>query len=452
MVNHSERNFCKFQPKGNGRFCTNMTNSLTDNTMGQENMADADGPAPRQAMSSADVLRQFIARRKHASNEAPGTPDDPKTVAAFSLERAVATALGRAAEKLYTLPVFIESVEFEPLALCELSEFLPEQALLAVVGGRQDTLGTVALSHGLVASLIEVQAIGRVSARPVKPRKPTRTDASISADFVNALLTELGRETKGQTGVPDYLSYSYVSYLDDPRPLVLMLEDGPMTRLTLRFRIGSGGQRDGVIVVALPTVPTPGHGARPGNAASLVVGSPAGNQSPVPDSASPEEPAVAAVERPAEKQTLAAAVQQAPIELVGVLCRRQMSLGAIRNLVPGAVIHLPPGALDDARLETADGQLLALGRLGDSEGFHALRLRPVGTKIQRSERAAQPLTASDLPPHLAEILPQVDNTQPDAFRKSPPTPTFGIPDSPGYRPDAGTAPEVDITPPDSVTG
>ena len=50
---------------------------------------------------------------------------------------------------------------------------------------------------------------------------------------LNALLAELGRECAAQPGCPDFGAFRYATYLDDPRPLLLMLEEGEIAGATL---------------------------------------------------------------------------------------------------------------------------------------------------------------------------------------------------------------------------
>ncbi len=357
--------------------------------------------------ASAQVLRRWI--EQQGKTRTPAGPP-AQQVPEFRLERAAATALARAAEKQQRLPVFVEKVELADMTLAELPELLPERALLAVVEGRRDALGVVAICPNLLAALIEMQAIGRVTSRPAQPRKPTRTDAVISADFVNALLAELGRECATRNDCPDFPAFCYATYMDDPRPLALMLEDGKMTRLSLHFRIGAGGQRDGHLMIALPAEITPCvELTQPGK----------GNPPPLP--AIQPVPAM----HPPTATSLAEEVQQAPIQLLGILCRRRLSLHHLRNLTPGSLLPLPQNVLDDARVETARGQILAHGRLGEKDGFHAVRLRNIGqgavpdetTELpcarQKDSVGASPDKESS---SLEPKLPLADIDRPDAFR------------------------------------
>lgn len=344
-------------------------------------MDSADQKSGEQAGGDL-VLRRMIALRD--SRQAPQQSAAAAAVE-ISLERAAATALGRTAERLYKLPIYVEKVELVPVSLSELPEFLPERALLAVVEAPRDRLGAAAICPSLLASLIEMQALGRITARKPAPRRPTRTDATISADFVNLLLAELGRELAQHPGCPAFSDFRYATYLDDPRPLGLVLDDTPMLRLVLHFRIGPGGKRDGTLVLALPGDET---GEKP---ASARTGAPPALIGPSATHQAAEQPPQA----PTPPPTLAEAVQAAPVTLIGVLCRRSFSLGALRDLGPGALLPLGPNALDEARLETRSGQVVARGRLGEADGFHAIRL------TQGQAEAALPEPAS--PPPIDDI-------------------------------------------------
>lgn len=359
---------------------------------------------------------------------------------AFDLERAAANALGRAAEKQHRLPVFVEGVELAAMTVPELAELLPERALLAVLEGPGDKLGVMALCPDLLAAMIEMQAIGRVTSRPAQSRKPTRTDATISADFVNALLAELGQEMRSGAGHPAFGAYRYATYIDDPRPLALMLEDGDMLRLSLRFRVGSGGQRDASILIALPA--EGGLPIRP-------------QPGPV-DKISALPPANASPDSPVVPGTLAAAARQVPVRVVGILCRRKLSLQALRALAPGSLIPLPQNVLDDARVETEQGQFLARGRLGEADGFHAIRLRhaspaeqsraQAGTGAQPPDSAAAPAPVQfgnqPLPAFGAKdpAPPIADLNQPDAFRQAATADMDGPGNSVGQIPEGNALP------------
>ncbi|WP_330450512.1 hypothetical protein FLP41_09615 [Paracoccus marcusii] len=53
-----------------------------------------------------------------------------------------------------------------------------------------------------MAALVEWQALGRVTSRGLERRRPTRSDALLCSDFINALLTELTAEMEVEGSRP----------------------------------------------------------------------------------------------------------------------------------------------------------------------------------------------------------------------------------------------------------
>ncbi|WEF25322.1 FliM/FliN family flagellar motor C-terminal domain-containing protein [Paracoccus sp. S3-43] len=321
-----------------------------------------------------------------------GDPDKPGRIPQpqpLSPARAAANAVGRAAERLYRMPVLPVEIRPGVATLADLPELLPDPSLLIVLQGPGDQIGVMALGFETVTALIEVQALGRITARPAERRRLTRSDAAICVDFVNALMSELGTEMAGVEGFGPIQGYRYATHLDDPRPLMLMLEDRPYRSLGFDLRFGGAETRDGRILIAVPHK----SDTRPAL------------PQPAARNAAPEGPVTQPDAAPV--QTLARAMADAPVEVVGVLCRRTMTLGDLRALVPGKLMALPRVTLTDARLETPDGQLLATGKLGEAEGCHALRLHDAaGT--------APPPRLDPVSPPVAP--PPADLTDNDPFR------------------------------------
>lgn len=359
------------------------------------------------------VLRRWLAAASaRAAVPVPGTLPPPAPPVP---ERAAAAALARAAERSQGLALLAESLVLGGASLAELVETLPEGGLIAMIEGPGEALGVVALCPLTVASLIEMQAMGRLAAIPPEPRRPTRTDAAIAADFVNLALAELAGAAPALPGGAAWAGYRYASHLDDPRPLPLMLEDAGFRRLDAMLRLGTSGGRQGRMVIAVPGNETAAlrHDAPRMPASADFAAAEAGG-------ADASAPAVAHGARP----TLAAAVATAPITAEAILCRRAISLRELRGLVPGAELSLPRAALREAMLQTERGQVLARGRLGENDGRYALRLHGAegADGAEDSEAAGTAVAASPDPPVSARRVPPSveppigDLDLPDAFR------------------------------------
>lgn len=347
------------------------------------------------------LWRHVVAASVRRVAERVAAPPPPPLSSVRAPEKILANAIGRAAGRVHGMPLFFNRVECTQAELAELAELFPERPLISVVAGPAEAVGVVAICPGLLTSVIEMQAMGRVSARAAPMRRPTRADGAICADFINACLAELGDELASLPGCEGLRGYRYASFLDAPRPLELMLDEVTFHLLSIRLRAGDAGQRDGCIVIALPMAET------------RAVAPPVAETSAFSPDQTPSGGDAAA-------GALAEAVRSVPLELVGVLCRRSISLGELRALSPGDMIALPPDVLGAATIETGTGQILYRGKLGELTGRHALRLLLDGDRSVRSGDAASApapgFAAVPIPADPLHEPPISDLDGPDAFR------------------------------------
>ncbi|MDO5606381.1 MAG: FliM/FliN family flagellar motor C-terminal domain-containing protein, partial [Paracoccus sp. (in: a-proteobacteria)] len=320
----------------------------------------------RNTPGTAGVLVRYLARARDRSPS-----DQPcKPVPRMTPERAVATALTRAARQSCGLELYPTQVRIGAATLAELSEILPEQALLLVVEGADGDLGVVALCPAMLASVIEMQSLGRVAAHPPRARRGTRTDAAICAGFVNAALAGMAAELAAP-GMGDMVPpFRFASFVEDAKPLTLMLDDIAYRSFRLEARIGRAGQREGVLLLMLPEAA--GRHVPPGLAMAdhPWPGTPAPPAGGVPA----RLPGTGGAALPGTATSLSRAMAEVPVGLSAVLCRREIPLGDLRALAPGAVLALPRGAMGQVRLEAAGGLLVARGKLGTLHGNRALRI------------------------------------------------------------------------------
>ncbi|WP_409677783.1 FliM/FliN family flagellar motor switch protein [Paracoccus sp. (in: a-proteobacteria)] len=324
--------------------------------------------------------------------------------------RTAATALGRVAERLFGMAVQPLSVKADAMTLAELTELLPERPLLALLQGPGDSLGAMAICPEMVAALVEMQALGRVTRRPLERRPPTRSEAMLCAEFIDMLMAELQSEMAGLEGFESFDSFRFAASLEDPRPLALLLDDRPFRSLSFQLSLGSPDAREGSLLLALPQPHRAGRGAEP----HTDDGTRPPARGPMPALAAPglrpdAAPAIPSVSMPAD------ALPDVPVELVGILCRRQASLGELRALGPGRVLHLPRVRLSDARVETTQGQLVAQGKLGEAEGCHAIRLRDPAMQGDDMAVLDGPRFGGSAAPEMAAAMSQLDETGENSF-------------------------------------
>lgn len=288
-------------------------------------------------------------------------------------DRSWRLALARSAQDILSLPLDVPRLSMWRRSLTELTDLLPDHAMLAVLEGPGDSLGLLALSPAVLSGLIEVQTMGRVLAQAPLPRKPTRTDAAMVAPVIERALAALDQALADEADLIWAGGFRYASFLDDPRPLALLLEDLPYRVLTAQVSL-SGGAKLGEVILALPAE---GRGRRPSIASALAE----------------DAHAVQAF-----TQALTDVVLGVPCQLDAVLARVVLPLGEVLGLAPGVVVPLPKATLAGIKMEGMGGQALAEARLGQNSGMRAVRLL---TEARPPRQAALGAIAATLPTGMA---------------------------------------------------
>ena len=286
---------------------------------------------------------QGIIRRKIAAARAEVATGGP------GADRCWRLALARAARDKLKTTLDFRSLALDRRSLAELVDTAPERALIAVLDGPAEGLGVIMLAPQVLAGVIEAQTIGKVKATALAARKPTRTDAAMVAGLIDAALRGLELALADEADLIWAGGFRYASFLDDPRPLGLLLED--TTYRVLRAEVDlAGGARVGEIVLALPAE---GRGlapsVRPGAGDAVDHGH-------------------------VFMQALAERVNGASSGLDAVLARLTLPLNDILALTSGTLLALPQAGLDRISLEGLDGRRVAEGRLGQNRGMRAIRL------------------------------------------------------------------------------
>ncbi len=293
--------------------------------------------ADNHIQAHVSALAQMAGRRKQAEDAARTT-----------FEAAIRVAFGRMSAECPGLDGTVDSMRIRQGSLAEVLDIAEPGMFLSLLEGQGDRMALVMTCETVLAGIIEAQATGRV--RPSLPhrRKPTRTDAALMAPLIESFLRLLEQRCADLPQSRQVKGYVYGSFLDDPRPLDLMLDDGAYMLITLSVSLGLGAKRgDWHLILPEPAV------------------------QPVADAPCP----VSAIDPAAEwQERLDAVVNVSTVELDAVLARVALSLTEALRLRPGDVLTIPEAALESLSLETITAQPLGIGRLGQARGQRAVRL------------------------------------------------------------------------------
>lgn len=271
-------------------------------------------------------------------------------------------ALARAARDQLKLPLDVTTLALERRSLTELLEMPPERSLIAVLQGPRDGLGLLVLSPPVLSAMIEVQTIGKVSSGPIVPRRPTRTDAAMVATAIDAALIGLEAACEHEADLIWTGGFRYASFLDDPRPLGLLLDDIAYRVLTAGVSCGLGA-RTGQVLLALPAE---GRGTAPALSAADI----------------------AARSGPSFAEQMTEQVQTADCVLQAVLGQVLLPLSRVLDLKVGEVLALPRAGVDKIRLHGIDGRGVASGKLGQQRGMRAIRLSVAEPEVRQMPQLA----------------------------------------------------------------
>ena len=336
--------------------------------------------------TQGDALRQMATRHHQLRAQ-----DRAAFVAALRM------AFGRMCSDCPGLDGVVQDIAIAEGSLSEVLDLAEPGMFLALLDGPQDRMGLLLACPAVLASMLEAQMTGRVDHTPPPPRKPTRTDAALLAPLVDTFLRRMEQRCADLPQAAQVTGFAYGSFLDDPRPLGLMLEEGMFCILQFQVALGFGA-RTGLWSVILPA-PVSEDDDAPGR-----------------NEGSGSEDDWAA--------RMQAAVAGSPVLVDAVLCRMKITLTEALRLRPGDVLQVPDSALETLSLEGIGPVPLAVGRLGQARGHRAARLTADPGTLH-DETGAQPmtryLTASVVPmrPLQPAFVPAGDLADRDGSPASP---------------------------------
>ena len=313
----------------------------------------------------AEALVETVLRRKILAARAEVVDGGP------GADRGWRLALARAARDELKLTLDFTSLAMEKRSLAELLDLPPDRGLIVVLDGPAEGLGLLLISAPVLAAMIEVQTIGRVGSGPVTPRKPTRTDAAMMAGMIDAALAGLEQALAQEADLVWAGGFRYASFLEDPRPLGLLLEDTSYRVLNAEVSLAIGA-RTGAVILALPAE---GRGVMP-----------------------PRRMPEATSSGPGFAEALALRVETAESVLTAIVARLSLPLSRLMDLRVGEVMELPRAGIDRISFEGLDGRAVAEGRLGQNRGMRAIRLTPNGINAR--------LAAESPPAAVPAVMPE----------------------------------------------
>lgn len=291
-------------------------------------------------------------RRKAGAGRAPSDGAGMTPAKAFRL------AISKAAEVELGLAVRVQSFKEQPLNQAQLLEALDGDALLVMLEGPEDSKGVAVFDMQVLSALIEVQTLGQVIRSEAKPRPPTRTDSAMCEATLDRVLQDFEGHLADGSSAVWATGFQFQKQIGSLRLMGLALEDVPYRLFDLQLDLADGAKQ-GVLQIALPALGVSHKKTDAGGDDGW-------------------------------SQAMENTVGDSHVEISAVLHRVHKSLAAVQALQVGDEIVLPQSCITAVSMEGTDGCIVGVARLGQKNGYRALRM----TDAQASEQAqqkAQPL-------------------------------------------------------------
>lgn len=290
---------------------------------------------------------------------------------AMSSAKALRLALARAADTLFDLALTVATVEQQPATLGQLDAALHEDGLILLLDGSGGARGAVCLDQQMMAALIEVQTTGRVRKGTAQPRPATRTDAAMMAPLVDALMAGIDAEMGAEVDGYQPRGLGFGDRVEDLRSLALTLDAPDYDHFRVTVDLGPGA-KTGQLDLLLPV------------------------------RAEPRTTPAAARRHARDTAEMGDVVLGAPVVLDAVLARLTLPLREACAFEAGQILPLDHETLTATRLVATGGHLVAEARLGQVNGWRALRLvsAPAAPLPDLTEPAPAPDAAPGPPARL----------------------------------------------------
>ena len=269
--------------------------------------------------------------------------DKPERVE-ITPERALRQAIPKAAEAQFGIIFDVTEVDESVQQVSELVEQMHSEPLIAFLRARDGAVGLISMDAQTVAALVEVQITGEISPHPAEERGASAVDAALCSSFVDTVFEQLEILLSAEGRGPWFYGYRMGGRIEAARKIGLRIEEGAYLMYTLELGL-SDRERSGKMMIALPS-----HVRNTG-----------ANGSVAPDT---EDWSAA----------LATSVMGSNADLSAVLHRIRLPIADVSAISVGQLVPIPRDSINKVQVLTLDGKTAMIGRLGQAQGFRAIRL------------------------------------------------------------------------------
>ena len=306
--------------------------------------------------SETPVLKRMTASRAHAA-----------ILSEMSIAKSLRHAFAKAGDEVLSVAISVQNVTDEVILPEALNDRLPDPALLIRLDGDDGALGLAVLCPQFIGAVIEARTIGAVLTSAAPDRRPTPTDAALTAAFIDPALARFAVLSAQCRKPPPVAGYTCGAAFADLRAVQLKLADAE--HFCLRFSVDfGGGNKIGTVSFVFPVEQTQGSTTGTGTQGWHA--------------------------------SLEKAVLSTTALLEAQLCRLSLPLDEVSKFAPGDLVSLSGATVNGVSLMGATGSRIINARLGRSGPDRAVRL-----SMATEQATALNAPAFDVPAGAAAVAP-----------------------------------------------
>lgn len=311
--------------------------------------------------------------------------------------KALRLALSKAAQEVLSVPVTTGDIEEQEISRTNAAKLIPPKSMVVLLRRKASEQGLMVFDPALFAAVLEARTTGRVTPDARSERAPTSTDAVLCRRFQSVVLSGLGAQLAELPAGAWAGGYAPDELVENPRRLPHLLADVNYQMMDVSVEVGLPAV-SGRMLLILPRI-----------AAADPIGL---------------LPPAVAEGGEAWTRALQRRVLDSPASIDAILHRIHLPLSQVARLEKGHVLIFSERNLDEISLETTDGDVLAVARLGRADGNRAVKLDgPVDASALVGEET-EPMEAEvkkfPVPATTVDVAPAPVDAQPD--QSEPETP------------------------------
>lgn len=287
-------------------------------------------------MSDTASAEPFVRRKLRTGGSKAGPMDD-------RVARVWRQVAARALKASIGLNAQVTELSATTVPPDDLADMVQPGDLTALMENHVGDVGLALVDPDLITALIEMQTIGKVTDRQAPPRDPTPVDGALVGPTLDRVLAGAANAL-AENGLRDPVTdYRFAMLSEAGAPPTLALADLLHACITIELKI-EGGKRTGTLRLVVPDT-----------------------------GASAEQKAAGKTDW---QMKIGSAVLSSDVTIEARLGRVKMPIEDVTRLSEGDMLPLPVEDLHRIRLVVAQGDLAARGKLGQANGFRAVKILP----------------------------------------------------------------------------